>query len=221
MHWSSPRLNAGLKILEASIAPSAAPAPTMVCNSSMKMIMFFAFLSSSITALILSSNWPRYLVPATIRARSKVTTFLSRRFSGTIPPAICWAKPSTMAVFPTPASPISTGLFLVLLHKTWVILRISASRPTTGSISPFLAISVRSRPNALRAGVLTSLPLSSDSPPPTTEDSVSSEDEKFGSNSDKISFRQRSTSISRDFRTRAATPSPSLSKPKRMCSVPT
>src|ERR1700737_3965422 len=36
MHCSSPRASAGLMMLLASIAPSAAPAPTNVCNSSMK-----------------------------------------------------------------------------------------------------------------------------------------------------------------------------------------
>ena len=35
MHCNSPRANAGFKILDASIAPSAPPAPTSVCNSSM------------------------------------------------------------------------------------------------------------------------------------------------------------------------------------------
>src|SRR5881396_1163719 len=35
MHCISPRLSAGLMMLEASIVPSAEPAPTIVCNSSM------------------------------------------------------------------------------------------------------------------------------------------------------------------------------------------
>ncbi len=72
-------------ILEASIVPSAEPAPTMVCNSSMKRMMFLARRISSITALMRSSNWPRYLVPATISARSSVMTRLSRSISGTLP----------------------------------------------------------------------------------------------------------------------------------------
>ena len=50
-------------MFEASIAPSAAPAPTIVCSSSMKRMTLRARLISSITALIRSSNWPRYLVP--------------------------------------------------------------------------------------------------------------------------------------------------------------
>ena len=77
MHCSSPRESAGLKMLEASIAPSAAPAPTMVCSSSMNRMTFLERLISSITALMRSSNWPRYFVPATMSARSSVMTFLS------------------------------------------------------------------------------------------------------------------------------------------------
>ena len=34
--WSSPRASAGLSILPASMVPSALPAPTRVCSSSMK-----------------------------------------------------------------------------------------------------------------------------------------------------------------------------------------
>src|SRR5271167_1776170 len=56
------------------------------------------------------------------------------------------ARPSTMAVLPTPGSPISTGLFFVRLDSTWMTRRISSSRPITGSSFPCSAISVRSRP---------------------------------------------------------------------------
>ena len=128
-HWSSPRESAGLKMFDASIAPSAAPAPTIVCSSSMKRITLRARLISSITALIRSSNWPRYLVPATMSARSRVITFLSKRISGTLPAAISWARPSTIAVLPTPASPIRTGLFFVRLQRIWITRRISFLRP--------------------------------------------------------------------------------------------
>ena len=38
--WSSPRASAGFSMFEASIAPSAAPAPTTVCISSMKTIIW-------------------------------------------------------------------------------------------------------------------------------------------------------------------------------------
>ncbi len=38
---------------------------------------------------------------------------LSSKLSGTSSATIRWAIPSTMAVLPTPGSPIKTGLFLV------------------------------------------------------------------------------------------------------------
>ena len=46
------------------------------------------------------------------------------------------ARPSTIAVLPTPGSPISTGLFLVRRESTCIVRRISSSRPITGSSLP-------------------------------------------------------------------------------------
>ena len=51
------------------------------------------------------------------RARS---TRRSRSDSGTSPSTIRWASPSTIAVLPTPGSPISTGLFFVRRDRTWI-----------------------------------------------------------------------------------------------------
>ncbi len=68
---------------------------------------------SFMTFLRRSSNSPRYLLPATSAARSSVHTCLPLSSSGTSWLAMRWAKPSTMAVLPTPGSPMSTGLFLV------------------------------------------------------------------------------------------------------------
>jgi hypothetical protein len=48
-----------------------------------------------------------------IEPRSKPMTYLSLILSGTSPFIILWARPSAIAVFPTPASPINTGLFFV------------------------------------------------------------------------------------------------------------
>ena len=45
---------------------------------------------------------------------------------------IRWARPSTIAVLPTPGSPIRTGLFFVRRLRTWMTRRISSSRPITG-----------------------------------------------------------------------------------------
>ncbi len=142
---SSPRASAGLSILPASIAPSALPAPTMVCSSSMNRMIWPSFLARSLsTALRRSSNSPRNLAPAISAPMSRLSTRLSRRPSGTSPCTMRCARPSTIAVLPTPGSPISTGLFLVRRCSTCTTRRISSSRPMTGSSLPDSARAVRS-----------------------------------------------------------------------------
>ncbi len=143
---SSPRANAGFKRFEASIAPSALPAPTSVCISSMnKMMPPAAAVTSFSTAFSRSSNSPRYFAPAISAPKSRASSFLSRIDSGTSPLTMRSARPSTIAVLPTPGSPMRTGLFLVRRDRTWMVRRISSSRPMTGSSLPARAASVRSR----------------------------------------------------------------------------
>ncbi len=147
MQCSSPRASAGFSIWPASIAPSAFPAPISVCSSSMKRITSPAASETSLsTAFSRSSNSPRYFAPATIAPRSSATSRLFFSPSGTSPSTIRRASPSTIAVLPTPGSPISTGLFFVRRESTWTTRRISSSRPITGSSFPLRADSVRSRP---------------------------------------------------------------------------
>ena len=137
MQCSSPRASAGLSRLEASIAPSALPAPTSVCISSMNRMMPPSDdVTSLSTALSRSSNSPRYFAPAISAPMSSASSFLSSRLSGTSPLTMRSARPSTIAVLPTPGSPISTGLFLVRRDSTWMVRRISSSRPITGSSLP-------------------------------------------------------------------------------------
>ena len=71
-------------------------------------------------------------MPATSEPMSSAITRLSRRPSGTSPSTMRRASPSTIAVLPTPGSPMSTGLFFVRRDSTWMIRRISSSRPMTG-----------------------------------------------------------------------------------------
>ena len=80
------------------------------------MISLFSFNSLSIF-FILSSNSPRYFVPATKAAKSNDKIRLFNKSFGTRPSTICCARPSIIAVFPTPGSPVNTGLFLVLRDK--------------------------------------------------------------------------------------------------------
>ena len=135
-------------MFEASIAPSAPPAPTIVCISSTNKIMSPASLISRRIFFTRSSNSPRYLVPATKVPISRETIRLSANSVGTSPSAIRWASPSAIAVFPTPGSPSKTGLFFDRRIKISITRLISFSRPEIGSISPFRAILVRSRPSS-------------------------------------------------------------------------
>ena len=83
---NSPRARAGFSILPASIEPSALPAPTMVCNSSMKRMTRPSSLPSSFsTAFKRSSKSPRNLAPASNEPRSSARIRLPLRPSGTSP----------------------------------------------------------------------------------------------------------------------------------------
>ena len=144
---SSPRASIGFNIFPASMAPSVFPAPTIRWSSSINRIICPSlFLTSSKTAFNRSSNSPRYLAPATRAPMSRAKIFLSFSPSGTSPRTIRWASPSTAAVFPTPGSPIKTGLFFVFLERIRITLRISASLPITGSSFCSRAFSTKSWP---------------------------------------------------------------------------
>src|SRR5712692_6491150 len=68
---NSPRASIGLSMFDASTEPSAAPAPTIVCNSSMnKMIWPCESVTSFKNAFRRSSNSPRNFAPATIAPMS-------------------------------------------------------------------------------------------------------------------------------------------------------
>ena len=115
------------------------------------MSSFFSI--SFITAFILSSNCPRYFVPATKLAKSSVTTRLSNKIRDTFLCTIRKANPSTIADFPTPGSPINNGLFFFLLLNICETRCISPSRPTTGSNFPSVARNVKSLPKLSKTGV--------------------------------------------------------------------
>ncbi len=174
---SSPRASAGFSMLPASMAPSALPAPTMVWISSMKtMVWPSSWASSFSTDFRRSSNSPRNFAPASSAAMSSDSTRLPLSESGTSPFTMRWASPSTIAVLPTPGSPISTGLFLVRRCSTWIARRISSSRPITGSSLPRRARSVRSSVYFFSASRWPSASCEfTDSPPRTAEIAASSD----------------------------------------------
>ena len=67
----------------------------------------------------------------------------SAKTSGTSPRTIFHAKPSAIAVLPTPASPTNTGLFLRRRDSTCTVRSTSASRPISGSSRPSCAMRLR------------------------------------------------------------------------------
>ena len=99
---------------------------------------------------------------------SSDSTRLPLSVSGTSPLTMRCARPSTMAVLPTPGSPISTGLFLVRRCRIWIVRRISSSRPITGSSLPSRARSVRSIVYFFSASRWPSASCESTPPPPRT-----------------------------------------------------
>src|SRR5881396_588256 len=219
-HCSSPRASAGLSMLDASTAPSAAPAPTSVCSSSMNRMMLRFCAISLMTALSRSSNWPRYLVPAITAAMSSASTRWSLSASGHWPVAISCASPSTMAVFPTPGSPISTGLFFLRRERISITRSISFCRPIVGSSDPSAASWVRSRQKWSRAGVLDFFSLLGAAgwvaaPPAGAVDGISLPSSR------SVSARACSRFTPASVSTCAAMPFSSRSSPNSRCSVPT
>ena len=120
-------------------SPFSAPACARVCNSSINTIIFLFEMMVFIASLSFSSIVPRYFVPDISEPISSEKMILSLRSSGTFPLVIASASPSTTAVFPTPASPISTGLFFVFRQRISIMRSISCSRPIIGSIFPSFA----------------------------------------------------------------------------------
>ena len=153
MHCMVPRARAGFSMLAASIEPGVEPAPMRVCISSMKM-MTSGFCSISLmSARMRSSNCPRYFVPATTPVKSRVTTRLLKRIGDVIRFTMSCASPSTIALLPTPGSPMRIGLFFFRLPNISLTRCISFSRPTTGSSLPSAAAFVRSVPKLSSTGV--------------------------------------------------------------------
>ena len=105
-------------MFEASSVPLlVAPAPTIVCISSMNKMGFFSSITSFITFFNLFSKSPLYFVPATRDPISSEKILVFFNLSGISLLAIFNASPSTMAVLPTPGSPTRIGLFFFLLHN--------------------------------------------------------------------------------------------------------
>ena len=114
------------------------PAPTMVWISSMKRIGAGLLLERAEDGLEALLELAAELGAGEQRAHvERVDRRASRRPRGHL--ALRWmrsARPSTIAVLPTPGSPTKSGLFLRRRQRTWIVRSSSRSRPMSGSILP-------------------------------------------------------------------------------------
>ena len=92
--------------------PEVAPAPTMVWISSMNSTACGTFSRSAMTAFRRASKSPRNRVPASSDPMSRAKMRSSAKAGGASPSSTRRARPSAIAVLPTPASPTRIGLFL-------------------------------------------------------------------------------------------------------------
>ena len=189
----------------------------MVCASSMKMMIGLGEdFTSSISPFNRFSNSPFTLAPACSRAKSSVRTVTFFNGGGTSPLAMRMAKPSTTAVLPTPASPVRIGLFCRRRIRISTTCRISASRPSTGSILPAFARSVKFTVNWSRFGDLLGgfgPPAPPAPPPPTASAGATSSD--VPAQILKKSFRKASGAIFFNSRLNSRARLPSLSSPSK------
>ena len=124
-------------MLAKSIDPLLAePLPFIVCASSINRIDFFLVFNASNTCLTFSSKSPRYLDPASNAPTSSEYTSWLRINSGQSPSEIICARPSAIAVLPTPGSPTINTLLLKRLARTFTISSSSLVRPMSGSNLP-------------------------------------------------------------------------------------
>jgi|GEM_PF-1041064 len=109
---------AGFSMFHMSIDHSVFHAQTTMWISSMKRIIFQSDFSTSLRiAFSLSSKSHLYLLPAMSAHMSSSMILLSFRESGTSHLTISCARSSIIAVFQTPGSQTSTGLFFVLRER--------------------------------------------------------------------------------------------------------
>ena len=130
MQEISPRDSAGLRMLAASSEPSADPAPIREWISSMKT------MRSGLSRSSLRIPFEPLLELAAVlgagdhqRQVERDHPLLRQRRPARCRSTMRWARPSTMAVLPTPGSPSRIGLFLVRRDRIWM-MRSSSFSPS-------------------------------------------------------------------------------------------
>ena len=120
-------------LAKSKLLPPVAPAPFIVCASSINNIQFFFDSNAVITSLSFSSNSPLYFEPASKLPISNPHTSKFCINFGTVFSLIRVASPSAIAVLPTPGSPTISTLLLKRFAKTVTISSSSVALPITGS----------------------------------------------------------------------------------------
>ena len=118
-----------ISVARSIVPPVVAPAPTVEWISSMKRMARGRAASARMTALKRSSKSPRKRVPASSAPESSEKTSAPFSRSGTSSCSSRVARPSAIAVLPTPASPTNTGLFLRRRQSTSIVRCSSSVRP--------------------------------------------------------------------------------------------
>ena len=144
---SSPRASIGLSRFEASIAPSAAPAPDdrveLVDEQDDLALGVLDVLEDGLEPLL---ELAPELGAGDERAEVERDDPLVLERLGDVAPDDALGEALGDGRLADPGSPMRTGLFLVRRRRTWMTRRISSSRPMTGSSLPARASAVRSRP---------------------------------------------------------------------------
>ena len=135
---SSPRASIGFSMLPASIAPSAAPAPTIVCSSSMNVMISPSLSAISFsTAFSRSSNSPRYFAPGDHRAEvERDQALVLQRARARRRRRSAARAPRRSRSCRRRARRSAPGCSSCGGDSTWIVRRISSSRPITGSSLP-------------------------------------------------------------------------------------
>jgi hypothetical protein len=147
-----PEASAGLSRFDASIEPPmVAPAPTMVWISSMKRIAsgLLQRLEHRLQALF---ELPAKLGAREQRAHVEGVHLGPSSTAGTVASKMAFARPSAMAVLPTPGVAHVEGLFFRRRHSTWMVRSSSGARPMSGSMWPSAACGVEVCAVLRRAG---------------------------------------------------------------------
>jgi hypothetical protein len=108
---------------------------------------------------------PTKPAPQAFSATHIHTSLRTCRLTGTSFLTMRWARPSAMAVLPTPGSPTNTGLFLVRLQQQQQQQQEQQQRACMGSVGPWVAVGQGTDLQTLTCAALAAADTQDPSPP--------------------------------------------------------